>query len=727
MAYSWSAAHCVQNNLSVDAVVSHVSRPCPKRFGPDLWYPLDFFRERITMEIMSRNCRRLVLITSTAREFITISENCGLAVIETADIRSELQRIVEREDNSCRIHAVIFLHFTEYPHVKPLLSAPDFSQVACQLIAFGSTEHMADLEFISLSGLSEFRSSPLSEKEFLFIVRKAFAVLQALSVNRSMQERYLARLIDTKKDQEDLINIGRALSTEKNPENLLRLILNLSKRMTGADAGSIYLVETGQDGVKRLLFKCADTFSRNIRLEEFVLPMNKKSIAGYVAVTGQVLNLKDAYNLPPDAPYSYNPAFDNQYGYQSRSMLVVPMRNHLDEIIGVIQLINCKESEAGLAGHGDIAFSVLLDKPEDFTTLVVPFHHRYDSLLEAVAGQAAIAIENNRMILQIQHQFEEFVKASVAAIESRDPATSGHSFRVAAFCTAMARAVNEAHTGTLKDARFSEVDIKELELAALLHDFGKVYIDIAVFMKAKKLPPKDFDNLCLRLDYLYRFLEVRYATREAALLKSQAADATIAESLERLHQERALSLERVRHFKQQLIRLNEPSVLEENPEVTLAGIKAEIQTLDCLGLEGERIEALSPQDVLNLSVRRGNLNPLERQEIESHVRHTHGFVSKIPWPPEYANIPEIALQHHEKLDGSGYPEGRQGPAGILLQSRIMAVADIFDALTAADRPYKKAVPLEKALAILTQEAERGAIDKELVELFIARKLYALDA
>ncbi|MFZ5569298.1 MAG: HD domain-containing phosphohydrolase [Thermodesulfobacteriota bacterium] len=670
------------------------------------------------MEATSDKLRRMVVISSAVREFMAFPGCEDIAVTETDDIRRELNRFLKAEEG--RVHCVLFLHVDDYRDVAAALRLPAFSRLACQLIAFGDEKNMAELEFEALSEIAEFRRHPLSEKESRFIVQKSFAVLQALQGNRSPEERSLAMLMDTRKDQDDLIHIGRALSSEKNPEKLLRLILHLSKRITGADAGSIYLVETGPDDEKRLRFQYAETFSRAIPLEEFLLPLNTASIAGYVAVTGRVLNLPDAYDLPPDTPYSYNDSFDRRYGYQSRSMLVVPMKNHLDEIIGVIQLINCKESADGLCRHGDAAFTITLETPGDFADHVVPFPPRYDSLLEAVAGQAAIAIENNRMIRQIQHQFEEFVKAAVAAIESRDPATSGHSFRVAEICTAMARAINETDDGNLKDFHFSEVEIKELELAALLHDFGKVYIDISIFQKARKLHPKDFENLSLRLDYLYRFLELRYAAREAGLTKSFSGS----EAPGRLETERKNALRRIIEIKNLLTRMNEPAVVEENPEETLAEIAAEIAALDCIGMEGDRISVLSPADILNLSVRRGTLNALERKEIESHVGHTHRFVSKIPWPPEYRNIPEIALRHHEKLDGTGYPDGIRGAANIPLPSRIMAVADIFDALSAGDRPYKKAVPLEQVLKILRQEAEKGGIDKDLTELFITKKIYA---
>ena len=254
-------------------------------------------------------------------------------------------------------------------------------------------------------------------------------------------------------------------------------------------------------------------------------------------------------------------------------MLVVPMKNHVDEIIGVIQLINCKENLDAVSDGVNEAFTIkLVNRRRTLTATWSTFNRKYDSLLEAVAGQAAIAIENNRMIMQIQNQFEEFVKASVSAIESRDPATSGHSFRVAEICTAMAAAVNEVSEGYLKDYHFTETQIKELELAALLHDFGKVYIDLSVFKKSKKLYPKDFDNLCLRLNYLYRFLELQYSSRESELLKSAGKNGAADAAYEALVREKNDKLLRIMAIKGKLIEMNEPALIDENPEETLGRI-----------------------------------------------------------------------------------------------------------------------------------------------------------
>ena len=472
-----------------------------------------------------------------------------------------------------------------------------------------------------------------------------------------------------------------------------------------------------------LRFKYSHTFSREIPLEEFTMEMNKKSIAGYVAVTGEVLNIPDAYSLQEEASYSYNSTFDIKNNYRCKSMLVVPMKNNAGDIIGVIQLINRKEVRDTREEIEDTAFTIKLETPEDFEKYVHTFDKKYDSLLEAIAGQAAAAIENNRLIKQIQEQFEEFVKASVTAIESRDPATSGHSFRVAAICREIALAVNEKKEGYLADFFFSENDLKELEYAALLHDFGKVYIDLSVFTKAKKLYPGDFDNLNLRLSYLYRFIELDYASKEFRALKHMTRTDETERFINELSAEKDHILEEIKDIKSIIASLNEPSVMSEDPETTIKQIQEKVEKVNCTTIEGKPLRVITEKDRNNLCIKRGSLNPEERREIETHVVHTYNFVSKIPWPPEYDMIPEIALRHHEKLNGTGYPDRIEGRENIPIQARIMAIADIFDALAAADRPYKNAVPVSKTLEIIKEESERGLLDPDLVDLFIDEKIY----
>jgi HD-GYP domain-containing protein (c-di-GMP phosphodiesterase class II) len=513
-------------------------------------------------------------------------------------------------------------------------------------------------------------------------------------------------------DQEALIRIGKSLSSERDQDKLLRTILFLSKKITGADAGSIFLLEE-RDGEKFLRFKYSHTYSMDLEYEEFVMPLDATSIAGYVTLTGKTLNIDDVYNLGPDAPIRFNSAFDQKHGYRTRSMLVTPMTDHTGKVIGVIQLINSKEKvtpERPLTGNE--AFEVRLQTPEDFENLVVPFQHRYEDFMQAVAGQAAIAIENNRMIRQIERQFEEFIKAAVFAIESRDPATSGHSIRVAKMCLLLAQAINETKSGPLAELSFSNTELKELYYAALLHDFGKVYIDLSVFMKAKKLTPEQLEILKYRIALIYRTLEyerVRYQLDA----KDNGTD---------LPNLPAENLEKLRELWHKINDLVEPAVVNSNHDEEIDLILEWIDNIHVHDLDGKLVPVLTPDEIKNLRIERGSLNDEERAVIQSHVVHTYNFVKKIPWPEEYAQIPEIAVKHHEMLDGSGYPYQLKADQ-IPMQARIMALADVFDALAASDRPYKKAIPLEKVLHILKDEADHGKLDANLVQLFLDRQLY----
>ncbi|HOW82076.1 MAG TPA: HD domain-containing phosphohydrolase [Spirochaetota bacterium] len=664
----------------------------------------------------------IVLITEKAAGLIDIPEPGACMVLPAEEIEAKIKALPAGADSGPHF-VVAFTHADEFSLVRNCLSSPRETPLIYQFVLIGTASDLSGFSSDGLQNISEFRTGRIERADFRFIVAKTMSVLREYFKAVTIRNEHLAMLMDVRRDQESLINIGKALSSEKDPDSLLWLILFLSKKITGADAGSIYLVEEDERGTKRLRFKFSDTFARDIPLEEFVIDIDRGSIAGYVAVTGQVLNIPDAYSLPVGTPYSFNSSFDRQNDYESRSMLVVPMRNHVDEIIGVIQLINSKKNPSSKTISGNEAFEIALKSPDDFRRYVVAFDAKYDSLMQAVAGQAAVAIENNRLIEQIRRQFEEFVKASVTAIESRDPATSGHSFRVARLCREMALAVNEVKDGYLGGYNFTESAVRELELAALLHDFGKVYIDLAIFRKSKKLFPKDFENLKLRFDFLYRCLEIDGLNREIERLRPGPGGNVKTESFAEMLSERDALLNGIRAIKEKIVNMNEPAVTDDDPEELLSAMLADIEALGCRDIEGNALEVVSDRDRTNLSIRKGSLNEDERREIESHVVHTYNFVSRIPWPPEFRNIPEIALRHHEKLDGSGYPDGLAGRESTMLQSRIMAIVDVYDALSATDRPYKKAVPLHETLEILKKDADEGKLDPDLVALFISARIY----
>lgn len=663
-----------------------------------------------------------VIISKEIASYIDFPDKSDYNLIISENIGSDIDRLLS-EKTKIPVKTVIFISHDAYNSINKYLNILPYPKIYYQLVIIGSEEKLKTEDLTRLYHISEYRTSKISLPEFIFITKKSFSVIEEFYENETLKNKYMSRLLDTHQDQEDLINIGKSLSSEKDPNKLLRLILFLSKKITGADAGSIYLVEEDEKSNKKLRFKFSHTFSRDVPLEEFLMDIDKTSIAGYVAVTGEVLNIPDAYQISEFAPYSFNSYFDKTHSYISRSMLVVPMKNHLDEIIGVIQLINSKEDQLNKGQIDNEAFTIKLINKDDFDKFVVTFDKKYDNLLEAIAGQAAVSIENNKLIKQIQNQFEEFVKASVTAIESRDPATSGHSFRVAEICKYMAKSINENSNGDFEKINFNENSMRELEFAALLHDFGKVYIDLNIFKKAKKLFPEDLENLLMRLDYLYRYVELYCINREIELFDSDEELSIKKNKADENRKEKKAKLDKIIEIKNKISVLNEPTVMDEDPIATLNSIIKDIEIIECRDLNGNPIDVITESNRTNLTIKRGSLNPDERKEIETHVVHTYKFVSKIPWPPEYKNIPEIALRHHELLDGSGYPDGLKGKESTSIQSRMMAVADIYDALSAKDRPYKKAVPLNIVLKILNEEADKGKLDKSLVDLFIDEKIY----
>lgn len=672
---------------------------------------------------MDKPVNRKVFIAEDVMPFITLPNFNSENIVITKSILEAVTNNISAEKES-PLFAVLFLTVNEFDNVFYFFKKYKYSDLIYKVILFDTKGTLNTFSDEKVEYIMELRTSHLSVVEFQFTIRKAFHQVEDYYTFKTRKDEFLLQLLDTKQDQEDLINIGKSLQLEKDPDKLLRLILFLSKKITGADGGSIYLIEEIEDGKKQLRFRYSHTFSKEIPLEEFVIPFDKNSIAGYVATTGTVMNLPDVYNLPPNSPVSFNTSIDRIHGYQSRTMLVVPMKNHIDEVIGVIQLINSKEDLQGSSKiSGNEAFEIRLESHEDFNTKVVPFEERYNSLMEAVASQAAIAIENNRMIKQIQNQFEEFVKASVAAIESRDEATSGHSFRVAEICKLMARAINSEKKGHYKDMQFSDVEIKELEYSALLHDFGKVYIDLAIFMKGKKLFPKDYENVMLKINYLYRIIELNFAEWEKEKLNKALDPENNSVTVEAFETEREKKLSSIKQIRDSIAQLNEPTVTDKDPKEVLASIMSIIDQTCCRDMDGNAIEIIDSYERENLEIKRGSLNDVERKEIESHVIHTYNFVSKIPWPPEFKNIPEFALKHHEKLDGTGYPHNLKGKDQIPVQARMMAIADIYDALTASDRPYKKAIPPERAISILEEEASRNKIDPDLFEIFVRYKIY----
>lgn len=559
---------------------------------------------------------------------------------------------------------------------------------------------------------------PPSEASLLRALRTAS---QFLEVERRVFESQSAAE-QRARELEELNAIGIALSAERDHDRLLNLILTKSRAITRADAGSLFLVaqidmpigkedKAGNQARARarwLRFRLAQNDSREFLFEEEVLPIAADSIAGYVAGTGETLNLDDAYDPPADKPFSINRSFDEATGYRTRSVLVMPMRNHDGETIGVLQLIN-KKTDAGIR----------LTSPESFDRHVISFTPLDERLVSSLASQAAVAVENNALYQQIEHLFANFVEAAVRTIESRDPVTKGHSRRVAKMTERLALVANEESTGPFRDFHLDRDQIRELKYAALLHDFGKVGVNEKILVKATKLYSGRMDAVRERFQCIKRTLEVERLRKLLARWVG-SGEPIPPEELEKLERELAHEMEAVDEALEVILAANQPTVTHYSDFGPLESIARRRFP----GLDGELRPFLEPRELQALKLTKGTLTPAEREQIKAHVVHTYEFLSLIPWTRDLQAIPKLARSHHEKLDGSGYPFGLS-ERDIPPQTRMMTIADIFDALAAQDRPYKPPVPVESALDILREEARHGALDDRLLTLFIEARVFEL--
>ena len=508
------------------------------------------------------------------------------------------------------------------------------------------------------------------------------------------------------RELQEVAEVGAALSTVRDHSVLLTMILSKARELSRADAGSLYLLDE-VDAKKVLRWKLAQSDSIDVEnFEERVLPITKKSLAGYVALTGETLVIDDAYNLPADAEYEINRSFDEQSGYLTKSLLVFPMTNHAGDIIGVLQLINRRVPGVTARLHAR-------NVPES----VIPFDEDIANIMRALAGQAAVAVENNLLYESIERLFEGFVTAAVTAIEQRDPTTSGHSFRVADLTVEMARVIDRIDDAHYGDVHFTADQIREIRYASLLHDFGKVGVREQVLVKEKKLYPLRIEIVRNRFEFAMKAAENEANKRKVDYLFKHGRDG-FDEFRARIDAELEAELTRLQKDFAFIAQSNEPTVLPEGDFQYLQ----QLATQDYVDIRGERRLLLDPEEARILSIRKGNLDAAERLEIESHVTHTFNFLQKIPWTRDLASVADIAYAHHEKLNGRGYPR-KLTANDIPIQSRMMAISDIYDALTASDRPYKRAVPTERALDILKMEVGDGLLDPALVETFIETKVY----
>src|SRR6202041_3497106 len=527
------------------------------------------------------------------------------------------------------------------------------------------------------------------------------------NIGLAARERHAREELEAaEREREQLNEIGIALSSQRDVRELLNLILAKAREITRADAGSLYLIEEDAEGQRHLRFMLTQNDSLVFPFKEFTLPLAEDSMAGYTALRGKGVNFADAYHIPPEMPFHFNDHYDRESGYRTKSLLTLPMRNAKGEVLGVLQLINARNDPAArLRSEADVAAHVL------------PFHERSVRLALSLASQAAVAYENRRLYNDIQTLVEGFVKAAVTAIEQRDPTTSGHSLRVAAYTQGLAEIVDQVSTGPYSASHFDHEQMKEIRYAALLHDFGKVGVREEVLVKAKKLYPLQMDLVKQRFEYIRKEVEVGMVRRKLQMFLERDRGDALSE-IARLSEDFDQRLTRLEEYLQFIVETNEPTLLEEGKFRKLRDI-AHQSYIDTKGIEHPYI---NPDEVRLLSIPKGSLDDAERLQIESHVIHTFNFLSQIPWTKELSRVPEIARAHHEKLNGKGYPYKLRGDE-IPLPTKMMTICDIFDALTASDRPYKRAVPVDRALGILESSVRAGEIDGELFNIFRESKVY----
>jgi HD-GYP domain-containing protein (c-di-GMP phosphodiesterase class II) len=475
-----------------------------------------------------------------------------------------------------------------------------------------------------------------------------------------------------------LQDLSALLNSSLDPATIRKRAIEAATVLMNAEAGSLLLLDETTD---ELFFDVAHgEKGEAVRVARL---RRGQGIAGHVARTREPIIVNNVQHDP-----RFFRHVDQVSGFVTRNMVCVPVTAH-GRLLGVLQAINHLDGE--------------------------PFEDSDLQTFVALGHQVGIAVENANLYEEIHRLFEGFISASVQAIESRDPTTSGHSQRVATLTCQLAEAVNQTDAGGYAGTHFNADQLKELRYAALLHDFGKVGVREHILLKARKLYPLQQELIKARFDFIKRTLEVDTLQRKLDLYETKVKNKQAL--LAQLDRQLAKRLQEADEMLSFILRCNRQT---SGPFTQVDRLK-EIARHEYRSYDGPR-PFLTEEEVGALSVLHGNLTYSERQEIERHVTHTFDFLSKIPWTKTLKGVPFIAWGHHEKLDGSGYPRGLSQEK-IPVQVRIMTICDIYDALTASDRPYKAAVSTAAALECLGSQAKEGKLDADLVEIFVKEHIY----
>lgn len=499
--------------------------------------------------------------------------------------------------------------------------------------------------------------------------------------------------------------IGLALSSEKNIDKLLEMIVADARKMTNADAGTLYIIDKEN---KYLCFKILQNDTLNIKMGgisgvKIDLPnvplftdgkQNHSNVSSHVAITGDIVNMPDVYEAE-GFDFTGPMKYDASTGYRSKSMLVIPLRNHENDIIGVLQLLNSKDP---LTGE------------------VIAFPDEYVDETASLASQAAVALTNTQLIKDLKDLFYSFIKTIATTIDEKSPYTWGHINRVVDLSVMIAETINESKKKHFININLDENELEELRIAAWTHDVGKITTPEYVIDKSTKLQTV-FDRIRLletRFNLIAKILENEYLKIKIKLLKNDKNKKKLA----MLDSELEEKLKNLENDFELIKSSNIPSELLAEDDVNRL---KEIAGKTYL-LKNKKQPYISEEELENLIVRQGSITAKERKIIENHAAVTCKILSRLPFPRKLARVPEYASGHHEKLDGSGYPRALTAK-DLPLQSRIIAIADIFEALTAKDRPYKKPMNLKQALKIMSNMKKNNIIDPDIYNLFIEKKLY----
>tara|TARA_Y100001970_G_scaffold176725_1_gene215376 strand:- start:1464 stop:3149 length:1686 start_codon:yes stop_codon:yes gene_type:complete len=519
-----------------------------------------------------------------------------------------------------------------------------------------------------------------------------------------------AYISDLEEQIGNLSQIGLALSKERDMSKLLEMILLEAKRISNSDGGTLYMMTDD----KRLKFEIMMTDSLNfhmggtsgeeipfypVKLYDEKGEPNNSMVAAYVGLSGDTVNIQDAYKAK-GFDFSGTKMFDEKTGYHSKSFLTVPLKNHEDEIIGVLQLLNAQKNKS---------------------KKIIEFSEDIQGKVEALASQAAVAITNKNLIKDLENLFESFIKLIASAIDAKSPYTGGHCERVPEITMMLAEAVHKTKNGPFADFKLSDQEMYELKIAAWLHDCGKVATPEFVVDKSTKLETiyDRIHEVETRFAALKRDYEIKKLKKELTIERDQSLSTN--EKNKKINDLKKDYQKTIRKIKKDLSFIKESNIGGE----FMSGDKQ--QRINEIAQykwkpNGKMQNFLSEDEIYNLTIPRGTLTPEERQVINDHIVITINMLDELPYPKHLKNIPEFAGGHHEKLDGTGYPKGLTKEE-MSVQARIMAIADIFEALTARDRPYKKGKTLSQAMRILGFMKDDAHIDVDLFDIFVKQKIY----